>query len=82
MSEISQLFREIRNGIQIAQIVSQRVCMSASCVDSGNFVKGAEMEQIIEMLAHIEMCVTGMTICTVIIMVMAILTAVNSFFDK
>lgn len=56
--------------------------MSASCVDSGNFVKGAEMEQIIEMLAHIEMCVTGMTICTVIIMVMAILTAVNSFFDK
>ena len=38
------------------------------------------MEQIIEMLAHIEMCVTGMTICTVIIMVMAILTAVNSFF--
>ena len=47
-----------------------------------NFEKGAEMEQIIEMLAHIEMCVTGMTICTVIIMVMAILTAVNSFFDK
>jgi len=48
----------------------------------GNFAKGAKMEQIIEMLAHIEMCVTGMTICTVIIMVMAILTAVNSFFDK
>lgn len=40
------------------------------------------MEQIIEMLAHIEMCITGMVICSVIIMVMTILTAVNSFFDK
>lgn len=38
------------------------------------------MEQIIEMLAHIEMCVTGMTVCGVIIMVAVVLTAVNSFF--
>ncbi len=38
------------------------------------------MEQIIEMLAHMEMCITGMTICVVIIMVMTILTAINSFF--
>ena len=55
------------------------------CFYFGNahgFIKGAEMEQIIEMLAHIEMCITGMTICTVIIMVMVILAAVNSFFNK
>ena len=38
------------------------------------------MEQIIEMFAHMEMCITGMTICVVIIMVMTILTAINSFF--
>lgn len=38
------------------------------------------MEQIIEMLAHMEMCITGMTICVVIIMVMTILIAINSFF--
>ena len=38
------------------------------------------MEQIIEMLAHMEMCITGMTICVVIIMAMTILIAVNSFF--
>jgi len=38
------------------------------------------MEQIIEMMAHIEMCITGATICIVIIMVASILTAVNSFF--
>ena len=63
-------------------IGSQMAIGSALTGNGSNFVKGAEMEQIIEMLAHIEMCVTGMTICTVIIMVMAILTAVNSFFDK
>lgn len=40
------------------------------------------MEQIIEMLAHMEMCVTGMSICIVIIMVATILTAINSFFDS
>lgn len=38
------------------------------------------MEQIIEMLAHVEMCISGIAICTVVIMVMAILAAVNSFF--
>ena len=38
------------------------------------------MEEIIEMLAHIEMCVTGVAICTVVIMVMSVLIAVNSFF--
>ncbi len=38
------------------------------------------MEQIIEMLAHIEMCVTGLVICAVIIMVATILTMVNTFF--
>ena len=38
------------------------------------------MKQIIEMLAHIDMCITGMTICVVITMVMTILTAINSFF--
>ena len=38
------------------------------------------MEQIIEMMAHIEMCVTGVTICIVIIMVASILAMVNSFF--
>ena len=38
------------------------------------------MEQIIEMLAHIEMCVTGMAICTVIIMVATVITMVNIFF--
>ena len=38
------------------------------------------MEQIIEMLAHIEMCVTGVAIVCIVIMVMSILTAVNSFF--
>lgn len=58
------------------------VWLSHGIIADFKFVKGAEMEQIIEMLAHIGMCVTGMTICTVIIMVMAILTAVNSFFDK
>ena len=40
------------------------------------------MEQIIEMLAHMEMCVTGMTICIVVITVATILTAVNSFFNS
>ena len=38
------------------------------------------MEQIIEMLAHVEMCVTGMTICVVLIMIATLLTAINSFF--
>ena len=38
------------------------------------------MEQIIEMLAKIEMCISGIAICTVVIMVMAILATVNSFF--
>ena len=37
------------------------------------------MEQIIEMLAHIEVCVTGIVICTAVIMTMAVLIAVNSF---
>ena len=38
------------------------------------------MEQIIGMLAHLEVCVTGMAVCVVIIMVMSVLIAVNSFF--
>ena len=50
-------------------------------IGSALTVKGGDgMEQIIEMLAHIEMCVTGMTICIVLIMVATLLTAVNSFF--
>ena len=38
------------------------------------------MEQIIEMLAHIEMCMTYLAICAVIIMVATIITMVNIFF--
>lgn len=38
------------------------------------------MEQIIEILANIETCVRGMTLCVIMITVAAILTAVNSFF--
>ena len=38
------------------------------------------MEQIIEMVAHIETCVTGIAVCTVVIMVLAVLRTVNSFF--
>ena len=38
------------------------------------------MEEIIEMLAHIDTCVSGVAVCAVVIMVMSILIAVHSFF--
>ena len=38
------------------------------------------MEQIIEMLANMEMCVRGMTICVILIMIATLLITVNSFF--
>ena len=39
------------------------------------------MEQIIERLSHIDVGVTSITVCAVIIAILAVVRTINSFFD-